>query len=424
MRALIKCMLLLGSATAWTAPQQRSSLQRRSSPQRRAVVASLRDGPKQLGRRSTLTAIGVAVLAPISPLAPLPAALADDVVLETVVTLKELTGGLAAAPLRDIVITGANSGVGLEGAKLLVAAGHRVVCACRTQAKADVAASAANAAASGALRPGIAVGMVCDLANLSSVRTFAAAFKASKRPLDSLCLNAGLALNTADKEASRTADGFELTVGTNHLGHFLLAQLLADELATAAKREGGQPRLVVTASPVHDPTSGGGAVGSKATLGDLSGLAAGPRFEMVDGGSFDADKAYKDSKLCNVLFTAEAARRLGPRGVAVNSFSPGLIPSPDGFFRYQNPTFAKAFEFISTSVAKVSETPAFGGACLAYMAADAAPTLDAELMAGKFYDTYPPGKHQLAVHAASAEARDVAEQRRLWELSERLVAKA
>ena len=60
-----------------------------------------------------------------------------------------------------------------------------------------------------------------------------------------------------------------------------------------AQKGAAPPRLVVTASPVHDPTSGGGNVGSLATLGDLSGLASGPKFNMVDGGAYDPDKAYK-----------------------------------------------------------------------------------------------------------------------------------
>ena len=101
----------------------------------------------------------------------------------------------------------------------------------------------------------------------------------------------------------------------------------------------------------------------------------------------------------------------------MNAFSPGLIPDPNGFFRYQDPKFASAFQFIAKNVAKVAETPEFGGECLAYMAVD--PALDGAT--GKWYDTYPPGKHQLAVHAASTEAQNMGEQRALWELSARPV---
>ena len=78
----------------------------------------------------------------------------------------------------------------------------------------------------------------------------------------------------------RTADGFEITVGTNHLGHFLLANLLLPDVAAA----GPGARVVVTASEVHDPASPGGAVGPGATLGSLEGMATqGAAFEMVDG---------------------------------------------------------------------------------------------------------------------------------------------
>lgn len=76
---------------------------------------------------------------------------------------------------------------------------------------------------------------------------------------------------------------------------------------------------------VHDPLSAGGKIGVGATLGDLKGFEAGPNFEMVSGDPFDADKAYKDSKLCNVLFARELARRLKDQGsaVCVTAFGPG-----------------------------------------------------------------------------------------------------
>ena len=80
------------------------------------------------------------------------------------------------------------------------------------------------------------------------------------------------------------------------------------------------------------------------------------------------------------------------------------------------PTSAKTFNQIS-GLAGVKETPFFGGSCLAYMAVDA--SLDA--VSGKFYDTYPPGKHQLASHAPSVEGQNVDEQKKLWDLSAKLV---
>ncbi|KOO32506.1 light-dependent protochlorophyllide oxido-reductase [Chrysochromulina tobinii] len=137
---------------------------------------------------------------------------------------------------------------------------------------------------------------------------------------------------------------------------------------------------------------------------------------MVDGGAYDPDKAYKDSKLCNMLFMAEASRRFAPLGVTVNAFSPGLIADPKGFFRNQNQLFGTVFNAI-TQVVGVAETNEFGGSALAYMAVD--PSLDD--VTGGWYDTLPPGKHQLAVHKPSAEAQDVGKQKVLWEASAALV---
>jgi len=362
---------------------------------------------------------------------------ADDITasIEKIVPMATLTAQLSAAAPRNIIITGANSGVGLAGAKILTAAGHRVTLACRTQAKADAAAAAcmewsgSHATRSG----GIAKGAECDLASLESIRRFAESRKGS--PLDSLVLNAGLARGTAETDVKRTAEGFEETIGVNHLGHFYLASLLLPTLAASSKKP---PRLVITASPVtavreqrgknqaeapdclphqvHDPSSGGGNVGSPAGVGDLSGLRAGKDFAMVDGGAYDPDKAYKDSKLCNMLFMAEASRRFAPLGVTVNAFSPGLIADPKGFFRNQNQLFGTVFNAI-TQVVGVAETNEFGGSALAYMAVD--PSLDD--VTGGWYDTLPPGKHQLAVHKPSAEAQDVGKQKVLWEASAALV---
>jgi len=108
------------------------------------------------------------------------------------------------------------------------------------------------------------------------------------------------------------------------LGHFYLNH----QILPLIKDTG---RIVVTASGVHDPDSPGGAQGIPATLGDFSGfekaVVGDKTFDMVDGGMFNADKAYKDSKLCNVLFTRELQRRLNEKGsgVKVNCFNPGLI---------------------------------------------------------------------------------------------------
>jgi NAD(P)-dependent dehydrogenase (short-subunit alcohol dehydrogenase family) len=192
-------------------------------------------------------------------------------------------------PQQTIVITGANSGVGFEACKRLARRGHRLVLACRTISKAQVTARGLSDYG------GTLIPAECDLASLSSIQSFALQLPTliGNSKIDCLCLNAGLCRNTAaSTEIVRTADGFELTVGTNHFGHFYLNHLLLPSVDKIAGR------IVVTASGVHDPESPGGAQGETATLGDLVGLEShGKDCEMIDGGKFNADKAYKDSKV-------------------------------------------------------------------------------------------------------------------------------
>lgn len=381
----------------------------------------------QFSRRNVFSATTAAAVAVAPLLAPPPiaraASEAPESSFETQIIQKDLLAGLATSPVRDIIVTGANSGVGLAGAKLLTAAGHRVILACRTQAKADAAAATCRtyAATSGSSDSfyasrragGSAIGFECDLASLDSVRAFAASMN-DGRKVDTLVMNAGLAHGQGDKEPVRTKDGFEETVGVNHLGHFLLADLMSPILVKSSSK----PRIVSTASPVHDPKSGGGDVGSPASLGTLSGMINdGARFTMVDGGPYDPDKAYKDSKLCNILFMAEAARRYQGK-ITFNAFSPGLIADPNGFFRNQNVLFANVFNTI-TKVVGVAESKEFGGSGLAYMAVDAA--MDGNT--GGWYDSAPVGKHQLAKHAPSVEAQNVEEQKLLWTVSAKLVGR-
>lgn len=271
------------------------------------------------------------------------------------------------------------------------------------------------------------VPVACDLADLSSVDACAKALAADSRTFDAVCYNAGVARNTSAKDVARTKQGFELTVGTNHLGHFYLH----NKLMPLIKKDG---RIVVTASGVHDPESPGGAQGELATLGELKGfenaVAAGSqRFDMVDGGEYDADKAYKDSKLCNVLFTRELSRRLRGDGssVQVNCFNPGLIVGT-GLFRDQNQVFTKIFDVAATNLLKVGESPHWGGGALEYMALSSQVGKDG----GGHYYSSPPGSSkygddafgkQFKMSGVSKEAKesDGGKGKRLWDLSETLV---
>jgi protochlorophyllide reductase len=230
------------------------------------------------------------------------------------------------------------------------------------------------------------------------------------------------------------------------LGHFYLNHLLLPKV----NKESG--RIVVTASSVHDPESPGGKQGLAATLGELKGFERdGRMFEMVDGGPYNGDKAYKDSKLCNILFTRELQHRLesndATKNIVVNSFSPGLITS-SGFFRYQSPLFSKvsdmcrgfhypvisrsflkhpniirkAFGFIVEKVARVAETPEWGGGCLEYLVTNVdtrAAFWNSDPGSSKYGDA-AYGK-QFTVSDISKEAKDDAKAKKLWELSEILV---
>ena len=227
-------------------------------------------------------------------------------------TLSALLCSSAAA--LQIAITGTNSGIGLSAATMLTAQGHTVFHACRTEEGSKQAVELS----------GGGIAMQCDLGDLSSVRKFSEELSHAAPDLDVLCLNAGVSPSRKAAVASRTKDGFEATIGINHLGHFYLAHLMEPLL----RKSGG--RVVVTASGVHDPDSPGGLVqgdpATGATLGDLSGLGAVEGASMVDGAAaFNGAKAYHDSKLCNVLFSREAHRRWGAQGVSVRSFNPGLI---------------------------------------------------------------------------------------------------
>jgi len=315
---------------------------------------------------------------------------------------------------KTVLITGCNSGIGLDGATKLARKGYRVILACRDLDKAN-AARASILGDSPAVSPDNLIPVACDLASLASVRTAAAAVRGLGVPLDVVVLNAGVQF-TGAKEVPRTKDGFELTVGTNHFGHFLLMNLLLPSVAPNG-------RIVVTASEVHDPKSPGGAVGLGASLGDLQGLIAHPdgRFDSLDGGPYDAEKAYKDSKLCNILFARELQRRLEAEGSAISvvMFGPGLI-TRTGFFRSQPPLFIKLFDFATNDLLHVAETVSGGGDCLTYMVeTDGLPK-------GVFYNNnldfdHGFGKHLFAETLVSEEAMDAEKGRRLWDLSARLV---
>jgi len=180
----------------------------------------------------------------------------------------------APGPLRHVLLTGGNSGIGLQAAMQLLQAGHRLTVLCRDAASADrlgqVLAPLAEQPPAEQPLGGRLATPICDLADLASVEGCAADLLKAGEPIDSLVLNAGLQYSGAS-EPRWSVQGFELTVAVNHLAHQALLQRLLPLLL-----RGTAPRLVVTSSEVHDPTTAGGKVGQPAGLGELAGLRQGP----------------------------------------------------------------------------------------------------------------------------------------------------
>jgi len=319
---------------------------------------------------------------------------------------------------RTVIITGANRGIGLATTKKLAASNDfTVVMACRSTALAQKA-----------LQQNIKQGaenvevMELDLGDLRSVEAFSKTW--GTRQLDVLCCNAGLQLSTGVGGTSdgirRTKQGFEETVGTNHVGHFHLINLLLPLLSKSNSSSKESKRIVLVGSGVHNPDEPGGNVGSKATLGDMSGLAAGFREPvcMVDGGAFDADKAYKDSKLCNVITAIELARRVSKqRGakLTVNVMNPGLIPT-SGLFRDLNPIFVFIFTLLTRYVFKVAVSEEVGGDRLAFMISS--PLI--EKVTGGYFSG-APGKEQFEPITPSKEAAKEEVGKKLWTLTEKII---
>jgi protochlorophyllide reductase len=262
---------------------------------------------------------------------------------------------------RSILITGSSSGIGLEAALLLHSKGHQLTLPCRS----DETAAKLNQ------RIGSGVEMVqtpiCDLADLNSVANCAKELLIKGNPIDTLVLNAGLQYS-GRMQPQWSKQGFELTIAVNHLAHqALLEQLLPLLLLSKS------PHLIITTSEVHDPKSPGGKVGAPAGLADLNGLRQGPGALMLDGSNiFNAEKAYKDSKLCNLLMGQYIANHysLNSPPIAVIAWSPGLVipRTNQGFFRYsrkQNPIGQTIFAFIARDLLRICESTEAAGKLLA-----------------------------------------------------------
>mmetsp|Transcript_4361 Transcript_4361/g.7946 ORF Transcript_4361/g.7946 Transcript_4361/m.7946 type:complete len:526 (+) Transcript_4361:40-1617(+) len=259
-----------------------------------------------------------------------------NVFMDALQSLQASFGG-GASPSRDgkrtAVITGASSGLGLAATKSLIESGDwHVIMGVRNPDKAEaVAEEYGFPKNSYSIEP-------VELESFESVRKFASRLR-SGRQVDSLVCNAALYL-PASPEASYTVEGYETSAQVNHLSHFLLVNLM---LPVVQKSK--DPRIVIVGSITGNTnTVGGGAVWPWADLGKLNGLAEGGKgVPMMDGGNFNGAKAYKDSKLANMMTMLEAHRRFhDSTGITFSSLYPGCI-AESALFRDKKPWFRKLF---------------------------------------------------------------------------------
>ncbi|MBW4665723.1 MAG: protochlorophyllide reductase [Chroococcus sp. CMT-3BRIN-NPC107] len=317
---------------------------------------------------------------------------------------------------RSIVITGASSGVGLQAAKALAQRGTwDVVMACRDLAKAQKAALEV-----GMPKDNYTI-MLLDLANLESVRQFVQNFRSSGKKLAALVCNAAIYLPLL-KEPLRSVDGYELSVATNHLGHFLLCNLMLEDLKKSATLPA--PRLIILGTVTANPKELGGKIPIPAPpdLGALQGFEAGFKapIAMIDGKKFKSGKAYKDSKLCNVLTMRELHRRYGDTGIIFSCLYPGCVATT-GLFRHHYPLFQKLFPLFQKNIT--------GGYVSQELAGERVVDVVTEPeynQSGVYWSwgNRQQKDRQSFVQEVSNEASDDDKAKRLWELSAKLVGLA
>jgi len=278
---------------------------------------------------------------------------------------------------KTAVITGGNTGIGKATATELVRRGARVVITARDAAKGERAVATIRAELEDGDAP--VSWRFLDLASCDSIRDFARALEAELPALDVLIHNAGLILS----QRRETVDGIEATFGINHLGPFLLNRLLEDLL-----RRSAPPRIVVVSSDAHRNARGG------LDFDDLQGRR-----------SYNGPRAYSHSKLANILFTRELARRLAGSGVTANCLHPGVVATDftrDGdagglwgfVFKWFRPLMATPEQGARTVVCLACE-PALAGT------------------SGGYFARCRPAR-------PAPPALDDAAARRLWEVSEEL----
>jgi protochlorophyllide reductase len=294
---------------------------------------------------------------------------------------------ISKSPKRQVLVTGCESAASLAAAKLLAFCGHEVLCTADNIAKARTAfryvEDNLNFGEKKLRKGGSGEWFVLDPSDRVSINDLASLLKGAK--LDSVIFNDEVTSSSLEL----TEDGFEKTAANNFLGPVYLMNKLAEIMPPYAKP---QARIVLSVSPEH----------AKGSVGSMSGLAAG-KFEMIDGGSFNSEKAKKDAELASMMAMGAAAKEFAGK-VNVNAV----------YTDYKEPTPTETFPLKGGYRGYggfVPEEAEFAGAVLAYMAVDAG--LDSTT--GKYY--VGQKGTGLAEGAPSAAASDPEMQKKLWDLA-------
>jgi NAD(P)-dependent dehydrogenase (short-subunit alcohol dehydrogenase family) len=273
---------------------------------------------------------------------------------------------------KTCVVTGTTSGIGKETAVALARAGARVAIVCRTPDRGERALAEIRQRSGGDV-----LLFVADLASQRAIRTLAAQLTAALPRVDVLVNNAGLII----AERTLTEDGLETTFAVNHIAYFLLTRLLVPKLQASAPA-----RVVNVASRAHHAAT--------IHFDDLMGARG-----------YDGWRAYGQSKLANIAFTYELARRLAGTGVTANCLHPGVVASN---FGSAGPVMIRLGVKLGRPFMKSSVR---GAATSIYLASS--PEVDG--VSGKYFVNRRPAR-------SNDESYDTAVATRLWKVSEELTA--
>ncbi|TKY45215.1 Short-chain dehydrogenase TIC 32 [Spatholobus suberectus] len=296
-------------------------------------------------------------------------------------TAEEVTYGIDGSGLTAIV-TGASSGIGAETTRVLAMRSVHVIMGVRNL----IAAKAVKEAILKEIPTAKVDAMELDLSSMTSVRKFASEFISSGLPLNILINNAGIFATPF----MLSEDNIELQLATNHMGHFLLTNLLLDTLKKTTHESKKQGRIVNVSSKAHQLTYRGGILFDK----------------INDATSYQNWLAYGQSKLANILHANELARRLKEDGVDItaNSLHPGVVVT--NIFRH-NSVLAGAINMLGRFVLKNVQQ---GAATTCYVALHP----EVREISGKYFSDC-----NLAI--ANPQGRDIDLAKKLWDFSLNLI---